>query len=45
MNEEILKEAVNFGATIGNHWEKYTDGGRSIFYPNYLHYVGELKSR
>lgn len=31
MNEEILKEAVNFGATIGNHWEKYTDGGRSIF--------------
>lgn len=31
MNEEILKEAVNFGATLGNHWEKYTDGGRSFF--------------
>lgn len=27
MNEEILKEAVNFGATIGNRWNKYTDGG------------------
>lgn len=31
MNEEILKEAVNFGATIGNRWDKYTDGGRLFF--------------
>lgn len=31
MNEEILKEAVNFGATIDNRWDKYTDGGRLFF--------------
>ena len=31
MNEEILKNAVNFGATIGNRWDKYTDGGRLFF--------------
>ena len=31
MNEEILKEAVNFGATIGNRWDKYTPGGRLFF--------------
>lgn len=31
MNEEILKEAVNFGATIGNRWDKYTDEGRLFF--------------
>ena len=28
MNEDILKEVVNFGATMGDKWEKFTVCGK-----------------
>lgn len=45
MNEEILKDAVNFGATLGNHWEKYTDGGRSFFLSKFFALCREAKKQ
>lgn len=45
MNEDILKEAVNFGATIGNRWDKFTDGGRLFFLSKLLALCREAKKQ
>lgn len=45
MNEEILKEAVNFGATIVTAGINIPMEVDCFSYQNSLHYVGKLKSR